>query len=522
MDDAGAVLGGHVVRDQDAVRVLATREVVEGRHVGETREVRALDETHPREARVEVGLRDLLIGDRDCLTNLSLVSGEPRRRNDELPARKRAVLARQHNGVLDVRADGRGKVGRERPRRRRPDEHRSVGQVAGGVDERQQNSERGVLTVLIHVVVHAQLVVGQRCLVAPAIRKDAVALIREALVVKGLEGPNHGLHVRHIEGLVVVLEVDPARLARDVLLPILRVLEDRVLARLVEGGDAHLLDLGLVGDAQDALGLELSRQPMRVPAKPALDLLAAHRLKTRDDVLGVAGEQVAVVRQPVRERRPVVEDKLLRVVAIVDRRLEGAVRLPVRQHVLLDGGESGRWRHLGGGIGRGAVQGVAGVAHGGSLGQAAAVSRLRWSLILARTPRPEEPCPSMNVARYHLACLYVPLRDVQSHSCHLLQAGAAVTGCPCGSTESPEGSRSSASSPVIAGSTLLRQVYANARPRRGRRPLRVIGHRSSAGIIRSASRRVKRKRGTTMPHASSTSSRASSTSIASSFTSTQL
>jgi hypothetical protein len=38
-----------------------------------------------------------------------------------------------------------------------------------------------------------------------------------------------------------------------------------------------------------------------------------------------------------------------------------------------------------------------------------------------------------------------------------------MTGCPCGSTELPEGSRSSASSPVIAGSMLLRQVYASAR-----------------------------------------------------------
>ncbi|NYI41897.1 hypothetical protein BKA03_002016 [Demequina lutea] len=36
-----------------------------------------------------------------------------------------------------------------------------------------------------------------------------------------------------------------------------------------------------------------------------------------------------------------------------------------------------------------------------------------------------------------------------------------MTGCPCGSTESPEGSRSSASSPVIAGSTLVTPVYAS-------------------------------------------------------------
>ena len=156
------------------------------------------------------------------------------------------------------------------------------------------------------------------------------------------------LHEGDVERLVVVLEVDPARLAGDVLLPLLRVAQHRLARGLVEGRDAHLLDLALVGDAELALGLELGGQAVRVPAEAAVHLLAAHGLEAREEVLGVAGEQVAVVRQAVGERRAVVEDPLVGALALVDRRLEGAVGLPEREDVALDGGEARRRRDAGG------------------------------------------------------------------------------------------------------------------------------------------------------------------------------
>src|SRR5690606_5337966 len=74
-------------------------------------------------------------------------------------------------------------------------------------------------------------------------------------------------------------------------------------------------------------------------AEAAVHLLAAHRLVAREDVLGVAGEQVAVVRQAVGERRAVVEDPLWRALARLDGRREGAVGLPVLEDALLDLGE---------------------------------------------------------------------------------------------------------------------------------------------------------------------------------------
>src|SRR6202034_2221760 len=83
--------------------------------------------------------------------------------------------------------------------------------------------------------------------------------------------------------------------------------QHRFPAGVVEGRDAHVVDLGFVGDAQLPLDFEFGGQPVRVPAETALHLVAAHGAVARDDVFDVAGEQVSIVREPVGERRPVVE-----------------------------------------------------------------------------------------------------------------------------------------------------------------------------------------------------------------------
>src|SRR5690606_17953791 len=97
-----------------------------------------------------------------------------------------------------------------------------------------------------------------------------------------------------------------------------------------------------------ALGLELGGQAMGVPAEAALDAVPAHGLVARHDVLDVARQQVAVVRQAVGEGRAVVEDELVRTVdpglTLVDRGLEGPVRLPVGQDVELEPGQVRRGR----------------------------------------------------------------------------------------------------------------------------------------------------------------------------------
>ena len=206
--------------------------------------------------------------------------------------------------VVDVGADGEREVRRQRPRCGRPRQDPLAGL------EFEPDRERRVLTIVVHVV-HPGLGVAERRLAAPAVGEHAEALVDEALVPQRLERPHDALHVGEVEGLVVVVEVDPARLAGHVVAPLVGVLQHARPAGIVELVDPELGDRGMAGDAEFLFGLDLGRQAVAVPAEAALDPPPAHRLVARDGVLDEAGQQVAVVRQPVGERRAVVEDELV-------------------------------------------------------------------------------------------------------------------------------------------------------------------------------------------------------------------
>ena len=264
----------------------------------------------------------------------------------------------QH-GVGDGRPDGERQVGGQRPGRGGPGERLHAGELPGQLRLPRRDGEGHrdglVLAVLVDVVVHAQLMVGQRRLVLPAVRQHAVAVVGQALFVQLLEGPEHGLHVLDVERLVVVVEVHPAGLAGDVALPLVGVLHHGGAAGVVELVDAHGLDLGLVRHAQLLHGFQLGGQPVGVPAEAALHPAAALGLVAAHEVLGVAGQQVAVVREAVGEGRAVVEDEFVAAgfaaggvgAALVDAGLEGAVLVPVLEDALFDlrelhgGGDAG-------------------------------------------------------------------------------------------------------------------------------------------------------------------------------------
>ena len=151
-----------------------------------------------------------------------------------------------------------------------------------------------------------------------------------------LERPHHRLHEVDVQGLVVVVEVHPACLPGHIVAPFAGVAQHRVATEGVEFLHAHRLDLGLVGDAELAFGLEFGGQAVGVPAEAAFHPLAAHGLVTRHHVFDVAGQQMTVVRQAVGERWAVVEDELRAAGPVLDGGGKGVVGVPVAQHVLLD------------------------------------------------------------------------------------------------------------------------------------------------------------------------------------------
>ena len=313
---AGAVLGGDVVGQDHPERVLGA----ELRGVGQVTEQRLV----AAPGQLGAGQRADLGG----ALELPLVGGLPVPGQD-VPL---AVLGDHH--VADVRADRAGQVGRQGPRRGGPGQ-----QPLPGL-QLEPDRHRGVLPFGVGVVVHPQLVVGQRGLAPPAVRQDLEALVDQALVPQLLERPHDALHVGEVERLVVVVEVDPAGLPGDVVAPFAGVAQHGLAAGVVELLDAHGEDVGLAGDAEQAFGLDLGGQPVAVPAEPALHPVPLHGPEPGYHVFDVAGDQVTVVRQPVGERRAVVEDELAVGRPLADRGAERVRALPVVKHLALERGEA--------------------------------------------------------------------------------------------------------------------------------------------------------------------------------------
>ena len=376
MDQSRAVLGGDEVTGDDAPRLgsgcCALGAAVGRVEVVEDRGVAPSHKLGPAQVFDDLGLLAQLLG----------VGGEQGLGDDDAFPREFALLW-AHDDVVDVGAHGDGEVGGQGPGRGRPDQRQLPRLQA------QADGHRLVGAVLVDVVVHLQLVGRQRRLVVPAVGQHAETLVDEALVVEGLEGPDDGLHVGGVQRLVVVVEVDPARLAGHVVLPFAGVLQDTGAGGVVEGADADApltLDLGLVGDPQCAFGLEFGGQPVGVPAEATFDVVTEHRLVAPDDVLDVAGEEVAVVGQAVGEGRAVVEDELIVAVAprgtFLHGPAEGVVGVPVGQGRLFHVGEGGVGLDLGV-----PVAGVEPVLRHGVLGVVSGAARSRDDARRCREPR---------------------------------------------------------------------------------------------------------------------------------------
>ena len=270
--DPGAVVGGHEVGAEYLKSVGRVHEVRERWLIPQTDQIAAA-----------IGAQHL-----GFFAQFSCVGGQSSLRQHD------TVLAGSHLYIGDVGVDGHGLVRRQRPWRRSPYEQVRARQVPVGDGE--SDREGRVLPALVDVVVHPQLVVGQRGFVTPAVRQHPVALVGQALVPQLFERPDHRFHVGQIERFVIVVEVDPPSLAGYVGPPFIGVPQHRFAAGVVERRDAHRVDLRFVGDAQLPLDLEFGGQPMGVPTEATLYLVATHGAIARHDVFDVAGEQMPVVR----------------------------------------------------------------------------------------------------------------------------------------------------------------------------------------------------------------------------------
>ncbi len=340
VDHTGALVGGHEVARQHPEGVGVVGEEIEQGTVGAT------DEVGPGDGAEGSGLGEQIgVGGRP-------LGGDGGGSPEELV-----------DVVGDVGAHGQGQVRGQRPRGRRPHEQaqRTVGQRArrrptgGGVEVERHRHGRvdpGPVGVVL-----AGLEIGEGGLALPAEGQDALAFVGQALLPQTAEGPHDALHVGEVHGLVRVGEVDPAGLAGDVVHPGVGGALDEGAAVVVEAVDAEGDDVGAAAQFELLLGRHLGRQPVTVPAEPALHPATPHGLVTRHGVLHEAGEQVSVVGEAVGERRSVVEDVFVVAPgAGRHRRREGAVALPEGQDPLFEAGVVGLLDDLGiGGAGASVV-----------------------------------------------------------------------------------------------------------------------------------------------------------------------
>jgi hypothetical protein len=114
---------------------------------------------------------------------------------------------------------------------------------------------------------------------------------------------------------------------------------DNAPALLVVLINTQVQDVLALLDVEAAVDLVLDGQTVAVPAEAASDVIAVHRLVAGDNVLYGAGEDVAVVREPRGEGRPVIEDVLRLVLGALQLGLEGLYLRPQLEDLLLVFGE---------------------------------------------------------------------------------------------------------------------------------------------------------------------------------------
>jgi hypothetical protein len=178
-------------------------------------------------------------------------------------------------------------------------------------------------------------VAAERGLVAGTVGRDPESLVDQPLVPHPLQRPPHRLDVVAGQRPVRVLVVLPERHPVGHLQPRVHVLVHAGPAQLVELLDPELLDLLLAGDAERLLDLELDREPVRVPARLALDVAALHGLVAADDVLERASQHMVDAGPAVRGGRALVEHEAGRALAVGEALPERVLLAPEACDVLL-------------------------------------------------------------------------------------------------------------------------------------------------------------------------------------------
>jgi hypothetical protein len=290
VDQARAVGGGDVVGGDDAAGAID-----EGVAVFEVQEVAAVD-----------GLEDLRVG----------VGAVGEDGFDEIEREDRGALAAVggvvDQGVFELGVDGRGEVGGERPRGRRPDEEadgavrlaHAAGEelvhalwIGGG----ELDVDAGIFDVLVF-----ELGVGEGSLVGDGPRHGLELFVNEPVGDEPGEDFEREGFVIAGHGEVGLFPFAEDAQALELFGLDLHVVRGVLVALLADVERGHLAQLAL----ELLLDLVLDGQAVAVPAGDVRSLVALHGAEAEDDVLEGFVDEVTDVDVAVGEGGAVVEDPL--------------------------------------------------------------------------------------------------------------------------------------------------------------------------------------------------------------------
>ena len=233
--------------------------------------------------------------------------------------------------------EGNGLVGRDGPRRGRPDDKvdRAIEALeAGGLSGHLKADENGGAR-LVRVL---DLGLGQRGVAVLAPVNRLVATIDHALIEHGLKDLDVGSVMLVIERQVGVVPVAEHAQTTEAGLLQLDVLDGELIAELTDlsrGGLVELLGAELL------LDLVLNRLAMAVPTGDIGNLVALHHPVAVDHVLGDLVHGVADVDRTVGVRRAIVQHELLVTLVLLQNLLVDLVVLPVLESLRLGLGKTG-------------------------------------------------------------------------------------------------------------------------------------------------------------------------------------
>ena len=152
--------------------------------------------------------------------------------------------------VLALFRQRSGSVGRQGPRRCRPDQDRGRVSLVASPNgsacpgrKRQPHEHRRIIDIVLHALTGFGL--GERRPAARAVLGHFVVFDQQAPVPKLSQERPARLDMVVVEGAIGLVGVDPEADARGQLIPVFDVLKDALAAAAVELGDAQLFDLFL-------------------------------------------------------------------------------------------------------------------------------------------------------------------------------------------------------------------------------------------------------------------------------------